>query len=442
MLLLSRKLLIAVLFIYSAVAAPYHYSSYEEEEQQVAPLLSSDASEIVEDSYIVVFKDQLDNEKIKHHHNCVRSLVDEENKKLAKRGFLDKLISGLKHTYNFKNLKGYSGRFSPDVLEKIRRSEEVAWVEKDQVVYASELQKNAPWGLARISHRSGLKLNNFNKYLFDSDGGEGVTIYIIDTGISTNHTDFDGRATWGATIPENDQDIDGNGHGTHVAGTVAGKKYGVAKKAKVVAIKVLRSNGSGTMADVIKGVEFAAESHMEAEANAKRDGKPFKGSGANMSLGGGKSRTLDNAVNGAVQVGLNFAVAAGNDNRDACDYSPAASELAITVGASTVDDERAWFSNHGSCVDIFAPGKDITSTWIGSRFATNTISGTSMAAPHIAGLIAYFVSLEPDTDSEYYTGSLTPKELKNKMIGLATKNVLKSIPKNTSNLMAFNGYAE
>ncbi|CAG8552638.1 2280_t:CDS:10 [Diversispora eburnea] len=411
-------------------------------EQQVAPLLSSDASEIVEDSYIVVFKNQLDDEKIKYHHNCVRSLVKEENKKLAKRGFLDKLISGLKHTYNFKNLKGYSGRFSPDVLEKIRRSEEVAWVEKDQVVYTTELQRNAPWGLARISHRSGLVLRNFNKYLYDSDGGEGVTIYIIDTGININHTDFEGRATWGRTIPENDQDIDGNGHGTHVAGTVAGKKYGVAKKADVVAIKVLRSNGSGTMADVIKGVEFAAESHQEAEQKAKRAGKPFKGSGANMSLGGGKSRTLDNAVNGAVRVGLNFAVAAGNDNRDACDFSPAAAELAITVGASTVEDERAWFSNHGVCVDIFAPGKDITSAWIGSRYATNTISGTSMASPHVAGLIAYLISLEPDTDSEYYTGSLTPKELKNKMIKLATTDILTGIPKNTPNLLAFNGYEE
>ncbi|CAG8734368.1 1365_t:CDS:2, partial [Racocetra persica] len=295
----------------------------------------------------------------------------------------------------------------------------VAWVERDQVVYASELQRGAPWGLAH-----------------------GITVYIIDTGININHTDFEGRASWGATIPENDEDVDGNGHGTHVAGTVSGKRYGVAKKAKVVAVKVLRSNGSGTMSDVIKGVEFAAEAHLKEQENARKSGRRFKGSGANMSLGGGRSKALDMAVDGAVNVGLHFAVAAGNDNRDACEYSPAASELSITVGASTIEDERAWFSNHGSCVDVFGPGKDVQSAWIGSRTATNTISGTSMASPHVAGLVAYLLSLQSDSDSEFFTAPITPKELKNMIIKYSTKDALAKLPPKTNNYLIFNNFSE
>jgi cerevisin len=283
-------------------------------------------------------------------------------------------------------------------------------------------------------------MGTMGRYLYDSRGGEGITVYVIDTGININHNDFGGRASWGKTIPQGDLDIDGNGHGTHVAGTIAGEKYGVSKLAKVVAIKVLRSNGSGTMSDVIKGVEYAAELHLKAQRDARREGKPFKGSVANMSLGGGKSQTLDDAVDGAVDLGLNFAVAAGNDNRDACDFSPAASQNAITVGATTITDDRAWFSNHGPCVDVFAPGQNILSTWIGSNTATNTISGTSMASPHVAGLMAYFLSLEPESSSEYFSTALTPKELKTKIINLSNQNKLSNIPSNTPNLLVFNGF--
>ena len=164
-----------------------------------------------------------------------------------------------------------------------------------------------------------------------------MDVYIIDTGTNIEHVDFEGRAEWGKTIPEGDEDEDGNGHGTHCSGTVAGKKYGVAKKAHIKAVKVLRSNGSGSMSDVVKGVEFAATSHteqIEATKSGKRKG--FKGSAANMSLGGGKSSILDQAVNAAVDAGIHFAVAAGNDNSDSCNYSPAAADKAVTVGASTL----------------------------------------------------------------------------------------------------------
>lgn len=303
-----------------------------------------------------------------------------------------------------------------------------------------EVEKTAPWGLARVSHRKTLSFGTYNKYLYAEDGGEGVDAYVIDTGTNTEHIDFEGRAHWGKTIPNGDADVDGNGHGTHCSGTIAGKKYGVAKKANVYAVKVLRSNGSGTMADVIAGVDYAATSHLE-QVKAAKDGKRkgFKGSVANMSLGGGKTRMLDDAVNAAVDAGIHFAVAAGNDNADACNYSPAAAENALTVGASAIDDSRAYFSNYGKCTDIFAPGLSIQSTWIGSKTAVNTISGTSMASPHICGLLAYYLSLQPASDSEYSMAAITPKELKSQMISIATVGALTDMPSGTPNLLAWNG---
>jgi cerevisin len=303
-----------------------------------------------------------------------------------------------------------------------------------------ETEKSSPWGLARVSHRDALTFATFNKYLYAADGGEGVDAYVIDTGTNVEHVDFEGRAKWGKTIPAGDADIDGNGHGTHCSGTIAGKKYGVAKKANVYAVKVLRSNGSGTMADVVAGVEWAAKSHIEAVKDAKAGKrKGFKGSVANMSLGGGKTQALDDTVNAAVTVGIHFAVAAGNDNANACNYSPAAAEKAVTVGASALDDSRAYFSNYGKCTDIFAPGLSILSTWIGSKYATNTISGTSMASPHIAGLLAYYLSLQPAADSEYALAEITPAKLKANLIKIATVGALSDIPKDTPNLLAWNG---
>jgi len=434
--MLTKKFLLAVvLLISSTTAAPYnnYYS-----ENDVAPLVSSESAQVIPDSYIVVFKKQIDSTKVDYHHSCIHDYVAEE-RRLSKRGLLEDMVSGIKHVFNFKDFQGYSGSFSNEILDKIRRSEEVAYVEKDQYVYATEVEYGSPWGLARISHEK-LSLGNYNQYLYDSRGGKDVTVYIIDTGVNIHHVDFEGRAHWGITVPQNDEDIDGNGHGTHVAGTVAGKRYGVSKKSKIVAIKVLRSSGSGTMSDVIKGVEYAAQFHLKEQDEAKRKGKPFKGSSANMSLGGGKSRALDEAVDGAVDLGLNFAVAAGNDNRNACDYSPAASKKSITVGASTSEDKRAWFSNHGPCVDVFGPGLNILSAWIGSRTATNTISGTSMASPHVAGLMAYFLSLEPEDSSEFFSFSPTPKELKDKIIRLSLKGVLSDVAGDTPNLLINNDY--
>lgn len=182
---------------------------------------------------------------------------------------------------------------------------QVAYVERDSIVYASELQRNAPWGLARISHRDRLNLRTFNKYIYDSQGGEGIKVFVIDTGINIHHNDFDGRAQWGVTIPEGDEDMDGNGHGSHCAGTIAGRRFGVAKKAQPVAVKVLRSNGSGSMSGVLAGVNWALEQHQIDAEEAKASNRTYKGAVANMSLGGGRSNVLNMAVN---EVTNNFSI--------------------------------------------------------------------------------------------------------------------------------------
>ncbi|KAI4227752.1 MAG: hypothetical protein L6R36_002172 [Xanthoria steineri] len=415
---------------------------------EAAPVLSSTQATEIPDSYIVVFKKHVNHEAAAVHHTWVQDQhleIEKTKRHLSKRSQMPlTTFGGLKHTYNLAGaFLGYSGHFDEDVIEKVRRHPDVEYIERDSEVHTMddpETEKSAPWGLARISHRDELTFSTFNKYLFSADGGEGVDVYVVDTGTNYEHVDFEGRAHWGKTIPAGDADEDGNGHGTHCSGTIAGKKYGVAKKANIYAVKVLKSNGSGSMSDVVKGVEWAAIRHADNVKAAKAGKKKgFKGSTANMSLGGGKSPTLDLAVNAAVDLGLHFAVAAGNDNADSCNYSPAAAEKAVTVGASTIGDERAYFSNFGKCNDIFAPGLNILSTWTGSKYATNIISGTSMASPHIAGLLAYLLSLQPSSDSAYSVAEITPKKLKAELLAIASAGKLTGVPSSTTNLLAWNG---
>jgi cerevisin len=301
-------------------------------------------------------------------------------------------------------------------------------------------EKDASWGLARISHRKTLSPATFDKYLYYENGGEGVDVYVIDTGISTEHVDFEGRAKWGVTTREGDDDSDGHGHGTHCSGTVVGKKYGVAKKAHVYAVKAVGSDGHGLVSDILKGVEWVADAHTEQVKGVKAGKrKGFKGSTANVSLLTGKSPALELAVDSAVDSGVHFVIAAGNDNQDACISSPGASTKALTVGASGLDDSRAHFSNVGPCVDIFGPGVNIPSAWIGSKTATRIGSGTSMASPHLCGLTAYYLSLQPSEDSEYQIAAITPAKLKRNIISVATEGTLSDIPSDTQNLLAWNG---
>ncbi|KAJ3826824.1 peptidase S8/S53 domain-containing protein [Lentinula raphanica] len=373
----------------SPLSTNYHNAPAQRSSFLPAPLIEEDHLHgTINNSYIVKFKDGLSSALVQNHFNFLQN-------KHAETPLVDE-NSGLRHIYDSL---GYSGFFHNEVVDYIRSMPEVEYVERDQIVRTSDEvlvnpsithQRSAPWGLARTSHRKKLTLGTFTKYDYVTYAGDGVDVYVIDTGIYISHPEFSDRAHWGITIPQNDVDEDANGHGTHCAGTIASDSYGVAKKAEVYAVKVLGSNGSGTMSDVIKGVEWATNS---AVAKAKAGSSKHKGSVANMSLGGGKSPTLDTAVNRATEKGLHFAVAAGNENRDACNSSPAAAEKAITVGASTISDERAYFSNYGPCVDVFAPGLNIKSTWPNNGI--NTISGTSMASPHTAGLLAYLLSIYP-----------------------------------------------
>jgi len=276
-------------------------------------------------------------------------------------------------------LKGFAVANLPDAaVEALQRNPRIAFVERDGIVTADDAgsQTSATWGIDRIDQRD-LPLST--TYAWDSDG-TGVTVYIIDTGILTTHTQFGGRASGGFTsINDGNGTSDCHGHGTHVSGTVGGSTYGVAKNVNLVAVRVLNCSGSGSDAGVIAGIDWVTQNHASSAV-------------ANMSLGGGPSAALDQALTNSVNAGVTYAVAAGNSSANACNYSPSRAPAALTVGATTSTDARSSFSNWGTCVDIMAPGSGITSAWNTSTTATNTISGTSMASPHVAGAAALYLS--------------------------------------------------
>lgn len=299
-------------------------------------------------------------------------------------------------------------------LRALQRDKRVVYIEQDSIVSIGATQTNATWGLDRVDQRD-LPLDG--NYTYDSSGA-GVNAYIVDTGILLSHNDFAGRANAGFTaINDGNGTNDCNGHGTHVAGTVGGSTWGVAKDVELWAVRVLGCNGSGTNSGVIAGVDWVA-------ANAQLPAV------ANMSLGGGSSTALDDAVRSAVSSGVTFVVAAGNDNSDACVGSPNRVGEAITTGSSTSSDSRSSFSNWGSCVDIFAPGSSITSTWINGNNSTNTISGTSMAAPHVAGAAALYL----DANS-----SAAPSEVFNALVNNATTGRLSGL-NGSPNRLLYTGF--
>jgi subtilisin family serine protease len=284
-------------------------------------------------------------------------------------------------TFTYEHaLHGFAVRLPARAAAALARDPRVRYVEQDSEVWAVETQTDATWGLDRVDQPD-LPLGGSYTYDFD---GSGVNAYIIDTGIRRTHQDFAGRALDGfSAIGDGRGSDDCNGHGTHVAGTVGGATWGVAKNATLWAVRVLNCLGSGTTAGVIAGLDWVTANRVRPAV-------------ANMSLGGGASAALDEAVRRSIAAGVTYAVAAGNSNRNACGYSPARVAEALTAGATTATDARSSFSNFGACVDLFAPGSSITSAWLTSDVATNTISGTSMASPHVAGAAALYLHEHPE----------------------------------------------
>ncbi len=362
-------------------------------------VLPSQAGAPIADEYIVVFQDN-------------ESDVAATARELA-------AANGATIRFLYKSaLKGFAGHMSSAAATALSHNPHVAYVEQDQSIALNDVETmdsaGDPWGLDRIDAASGLS-GTYNYTL----SGTGVTAYIIDTGILTTHVEFGGRASSGYTaITDGNGTVDCNGHGTHVSGTVGGATYGVAKNVNLVAVRVLDCSGSGTSSGVAAGIDWVT---------AHRSGPSV----ANMSLGGGASTALDQAVTNSIAAGVTYAIAAGNGNmagiaQDACNYSPARVAAAITVGATTKTDAKTSWSNYGNCVDLFAPGLSIKSSWIGSNTATNTISGTSMATPHTTGVAALYLSANP---------SATPQQVRDGLVAATTKGIVTSSKTTNNNLL-------
>jgi subtilisin family serine protease len=309
-------------------------------------------------------------------------------------------------------LKGFSVEMTEEEALALADDPDVAYVEEDAVMEINVTQTGATWGLDRIDQRS-RPLSGTYSY---TTTGAGVNVYVIDTGIRRTHSDFGGRASVAFdVIGDGRNGNDCNGHGTHVAGTIGGTTWGVAKSVRLFAVRVLNCSGSGTTSGVISGVNWVTAHRVKPAV-------------ANMSLGGGASNSLDTAVSNSIAAGVTYAVAAGNSNANAASFSPARVGAAITVGASTSSDARSSFSNFGSVVDVFAPGSSIRSAWLTSDTATAVLSGTSMASPHVAGVAARILQSSPGA---------SPATVRNTIVNNATTNVLTGVPSSTPNRLLF-----
>lgn len=374
--------------------------------------------QVVPNKFIITLKNDLIQPQVDSHLSWVENV---HRRSLGRRdgqeatGGVDKVWSA--------SFKGYSGEFDATTIAEIQASEEVLAVEPVAVweLYDLTNQEGAPWGLGSISHRT----PDHTTYVYDESAGEGTWAYIIDTGLYTDHETFEGRGHLGYNAYPNVPFEDRNGHGTHVAGTIIGKDYGVVKKANVISVKVF-DTGSSTTEIVLDGYEWAVGNITATPGRAAV-------SVLSLSLGGPKSEAFNAAVEAAYQQGILSVVAAGNSFDDAGFYSPASAPNALTIGAVDVTNTKPGFSNFGALVDVFAPGVDVLSSWIGSTTAVNTISGTSMATPHVAGLALYLKALE---------GLVAPGDVSSRIVELSTKDVVASPGTNSPNRLAFNGAAE
>ncbi len=372
----------AVLGVAAAFVLPTTAGAAEPGAADRAPVRGAGQTDAVPGQYIVVME-----------AGAPKDAVGEAKRQARGQG------AKVRFTYDH-TISGFAASLPAKALESMRRNPNVAYIEADRTVSASGTQSNPTWGLDRVDQRN---LPMSGSYTYDQTGS-GVTAYIIDTGIRSSHNDFGGRVAAGYTaVSDGNGTNDCNGHGTHVAGTVGGGTYGVAKSVTLKPVRVLGCNGSGTNSGVIAGVDWVT---------GNKSGPAV----ANMSLGGGASTALDSAVQRSIDAGVSYAVAAGNDSgQNACSYSPARVGAALTVGSTTSSDARSSFSNIGSCLDLFAPGSSITSAWHTSNTATNTISGTSMATPHVAGVAALYLQSDP---------SASPSTVSSAVVNGATANVV------------------
>ncbi|KAM7201080.1 Peptidase S8/S53 domain containing protein [Rhypophila sp. PSN 637] len=367
------------------------------------------SDKVVPDKYIVSYKKGADKAKCKKHEEDLSKKAKKHKK------------SGVVTNVDLGGYSGYVAEVTGEELKDILKSDLVDYVEKDTIVTIQRVavpaeqeltareelakrayvtQTQAAWGLGRISHKD----QGFAEYYYDNTAGKGVRVYVLDTGIRIAHEEFGGRAVWGRNFIAGSPNSDEQGHGTHVAGTIGGKKYGVAKAATLVAVKILNKDGRGSTSGIISALNWVV-----SDAKAKNI---VKKAVINMSVGGTYNSALNSAVAAATKAGITVVVAAGNDADLVNFYSPASEASAITVGAIEGTDSRAWFSNYGSLVDIFAPGVSVLSAGHKANNAYKYLSGTSMACPHVAGLAAYFISKENLSGSTAVTNRIMAASLK------------------------------